>query len=277
MGSVAHQITLGRHRIGICHPCYKSMPMHTKKKRGARHAQAKCFVLDHPVSRPDKSARMHKNANETRAGAGHSHACSLLHAPTHAAAPEHAFPALRHSFPTAQRRRRQHTRLENTNTQDKEDKAFAQCEARVVVCNASSMPANPRLTPECPPTARTPTVSMRSHVQADPNTIPACKAQFPPRQSPIPTAGTRGSMQPSPVAFVVGGSVHVAQALLPSRHLLLSRVTHTHQLDFSGAVVIWETSETHTLCRTHAHTLSLSLSFSRTHTHTHTHTHTYIM
>jgi len=161
------------------------------------------------------SARMHKHANETRAGAGHSHACSQLHAPTHAAAPEHAFPALWHAFSTPQRRQRQHTRLEDTNTQDKEDKARAQCEARVAVCNASSMPANPRLTPQCLPTARAPAVSMRSHVQADPNTILACKAQFPPRQSPTPTTSTRGSMQPSPAASAVGVSVHVAQALLP--------------------------------------------------------------
>jgi len=57
---------------------------------------------------------MHKHANETRAGAGHSNdACSRLHAPAHAAAPERAFPALRHAFPAPQ-----HTQLENTNTPD---------------------------------------------------------------------------------------------------------------------------------------------------------------
>jgi len=48
-----------------------------------------------------KSACMHKHANKTHAGAGNSHACCWLHAPTHAAAPEHAFPALRHAFQTA--------------------------------------------------------------------------------------------------------------------------------------------------------------------------------
>jgi len=201
----------------ICHPCYKNRPIHTKRQGLDTHTQsALCSItLSADLT---KSARMHKHANRTRTGAGHSVACSRLHAPTHAAAPEHAFPALRHAFPTEQRRQRQHTRLQNTNTQDKEDKASAQCEPCVAVCNASSMPANPRLTPECPPTARTPTVSMQSHVQADPNTISACKAQFPPRQSPTPTAGTRGSIQPSPTASVVKASVHVAQALLPSRH-----------------------------------------------------------
>jgi len=70
-----------------------------------------------------------------------------------------------------------------------------------------------------PARIRAQAVSMQSHVQADPNTIPACKAQFPPHQRPTPTTGTWGSMQPSPAASVVGASVHAAQALLPSRHL----------------------------------------------------------
>jgi len=55
-------------------------------------------------------------------------------------------------------------------------------------------------------------------------------------------------------------------ALVPWLH------SSPHQLDFSGAVVIWKTTQTLTRCRTHAHTHSLFLSFSRTHTHTHTHT-----
>ena len=82
-------------------------------KTRTRHAHAKCFVLDHPVSRPHKICTHDKHAIETRAGAGHTHACSQLHAPTHAAAPEHAFPALRHAFPTPQRRQRQHSTREH--------------------------------------------------------------------------------------------------------------------------------------------------------------------
>jgi len=35
------------------------------QKARARHAHAKYFVLDHPVSRPKKSARMRKHANES--------------------------------------------------------------------------------------------------------------------------------------------------------------------------------------------------------------------
>jgi len=88
----------------------------TQKAR-TKNTHAKCFVLNHPVRIPDKicthaqtclcmfvpalcsstllvgltkSARMHKRTNETRAGAGHSDVCSLLHAPTHAVASERA-------------------------------------------------------------------------------------------------------------------------------------------------------------------------------------------
>jgi len=163
---------------------------------------------------------MHKHANETHVGVGHFHTCNRLHAPMHAEAPEHVFLALRHAFPTLQRRQRQHTRLENTNTQDKEDKTRTLCEARVAVCNASSMPAKPLLTLKCPPTARAPAASMRSHVQKDSNTISARKAQFPPRQSTTPTTSTQGPMQSSPAASVVGASVHVSQALLPFLSIL---------------------------------------------------------
>jgi len=40
-----------------------------------------------------KSARMHKHANETRAGAGNSESCSRLNAATDAVAPGRALPA----------------------------------------------------------------------------------------------------------------------------------------------------------------------------------------
>jgi len=88
------------------------------------------------------------------------------------------------------------------------------------------MPANPRLTHECPPTARAPTVLMWSHVQADPNTIPACKAQFPPRQSPTPTAGIRGSIQSSPAASVVGASVMLHTSTLTFSPLWSIKVSY---------------------------------------------------
>jgi len=76
-----------------------------------------------------KSARMHKHANETRAGAGNSDSCSWLNAVTDAAAPGRAFPALRQALQAPPWCWRQHTELDNTNTLDKEDKARAQCEA----------------------------------------------------------------------------------------------------------------------------------------------------
>jgi len=75
-----------------------------------------------------QSARMYKHANETRACAVSSDERSQLHAPTDAAAPGRAFPALRQAFQAPQQRRRQHTDLDNTNTPDKEDKTRAQCE-----------------------------------------------------------------------------------------------------------------------------------------------------
>jgi len=84
------------------------------------------LCVDHPVSSLTKSARMHKHANETRAGAGKSDSCSRLNA---AAALGRAFPASRQALQALPRCRRQHTELDNTNTPDKEDKARAQCEA----------------------------------------------------------------------------------------------------------------------------------------------------
>ena len=45
----------------------------------------------------------------------------------------------------AQRRRGQHTQLDNTNTQDKEDKACAQCEAPLrCVCDHAKAGNTPR-------------------------------------------------------------------------------------------------------------------------------------
>jgi len=76
-----------------------------------------------------KSARMHKHANETRAGAGNSDSCSWLNAATDAAALGRAFPASRQALQAPPRCRKQHTELDNKNTPDKEDKARAQCEA----------------------------------------------------------------------------------------------------------------------------------------------------
>jgi len=68
---------------------------------------------------------MHKHANETRAGAVRSG----LHVPTDATAPGRAFPGSRQALSALQRRWRQHTVLENTNTPEKKDKARAQREA----------------------------------------------------------------------------------------------------------------------------------------------------
>ena len=77
-------------------------------------------------------------------------------------------------------RRGQHTQLENTNTQVKKAMHAHNAKPRFAACNASSMPADPRMPHRCPPTGD-PAVSTRLHVQADPNTYPACKAQSPPR------------------------------------------------------------------------------------------------
>jgi len=75
-----------------------------------------------------KSARMHKHASETRAGAVNSDSRSRLNTPTDAAAPGRAFPASRQAL-QAPRRPRHHTELDSTNTPDKEDKTRAECEA----------------------------------------------------------------------------------------------------------------------------------------------------
>jgi hypothetical protein len=112
-----------------CHPATK-IDQCAQKAR-ARHAHKKYFVLDTLLTGLTKSARMHKHANETRAGAGHSDdACSQPHAPTHAAALERAFPAPQHAFPAPQRRRRQHTQLENFFCTD----MYAHGSANVSVC-----------------------------------------------------------------------------------------------------------------------------------------------
>ena len=95
-----HDMTLNRPggaclSQSTCHPYYKNRPMHTKS-RGQTCTQ-KCLVLD----RPDKISThgMHKHANKTRTGAGHSDdACHWLYAPTHASALERAFPAQWHAF-----------------------------------------------------------------------------------------------------------------------------------------------------------------------------------
>ena len=97
------------------------------QKARTKNAHAQYFVLDTLLAGLAKSARMHKHANETRACAVGSDARSQLHVPTDAAAS--AFPASRQALQAPQRRRRQHTDLNNTNTLDKEDKARAQCEA----------------------------------------------------------------------------------------------------------------------------------------------------
>ena len=93
------------------------------------HTQS-TLCVDHPVSSLTKSARMHKHANETRAHAVNSDARSRLNVPWDASALGRAFPASWQTLQVSQRRRRQHTEVDNTNTPDKEDKARAQCEVQ---------------------------------------------------------------------------------------------------------------------------------------------------
>jgi len=100
--------------------------MHTKSKDQERTRKVLCVLITLLVDLT-KSARMHKHANETRAGAGNSDSCSQLNAATDAAAPGRAFPASRQVLQAPPQCRRQHTEL--ANTPDKEDKARAQCEA----------------------------------------------------------------------------------------------------------------------------------------------------
>jgi len=102
--------------------------MHTKSKDQERTRKVLCALITLLVDLT-KSARMHKHANETRAGAGNSDSCSRLNAATDAAAPGRAFPASRQALQAPPRCQRQHTELDNTNTSDKEDKARAQYEA----------------------------------------------------------------------------------------------------------------------------------------------------
>jgi len=76
-----------------------------------------------------KSARIHKHASETRAGAVNSDSRSRLNTLTDAVAPGGAFPASWQVLQAPPRRWRHHTELDSTNTPDKEDKARAECEA----------------------------------------------------------------------------------------------------------------------------------------------------
>jgi len=149
-------------------PCYKNSPMHTKSKDQEHTHKVLCVLITLLVDLT-KSARMHKHANETRAGAGNSDSCSQLNAATDAAAPGRAFPASWQALQALPQCRRQHTELDNTNTPVKEDKARAQYKApacnaetrhalnarhlRDTACNAGSMRANPCLTPPFPCTA----------------------------------------------------------------------------------------------------------------------------
>ena len=72
------------------------------------------------------------------------------------------------------------------------------------------------------------------------HTIPAYKAQFPPRQSPTPTAGTRGSIQPSPAASVVRALVHVAQALLPRVDVTVTiHADICDEWEYKGKQCVW--------------------------------------
>jgi len=64
--------------------------MHTKGKERTR--KVLCVLITLLVNLT-KSGRMHKHANETRAGAGNSDSYSRLNAATDAAALGHAFPA----------------------------------------------------------------------------------------------------------------------------------------------------------------------------------------
>ena len=109
------------------------------KKQGSRtHTQSTLFLIT-LLAGLTKSARMHKHANKTRAGAGNSDSCSWLNTATDAAAPGRAFPVSRQALEAPPRCRRQHTELDITNTPDKEDKARAQCEAPHCWCHAGSM------------------------------------------------------------------------------------------------------------------------------------------
>jgi len=145
------------------------------KKQGPKTHTQSTLCLITLLAGLTKFARMHKHANETHACAVSSDARSRLHAPTDAAASGRAFPALQQALQTPQRRWRQHSDLEITNTQDKEDKARAQCEAPRAACNASIMRANPRLTLPFPCTARAPVVWMRRTCKRSRDGAPCCQ------------------------------------------------------------------------------------------------------
>jgi len=103
--------------------------MHTKSKDQERTRKVLCARSPCQQAWQNLHACTHKHANETRAGAVNSDSRSRLNAPTDASAPGRAFPASRQALQAPQRRRKQRTELDNTNTPDKEDKARAECEA----------------------------------------------------------------------------------------------------------------------------------------------------
>ena len=100
-----------------------------------------------------KSARMHKHANETRAGAGNSDSCSRLNAATDAAAPGRAFQR------RGRRCRRRRGAGGNTLSlitqthRTKKPRHVLNARHRIAACNAGSIRANPCLTPPFPCTA----------------------------------------------------------------------------------------------------------------------------
>jgi len=131
-----------------------------KQNLSARHTDAKCFVLDHPVSSMPllagltKSAHIHKHSNETRAGVVRSNAC-IQHIHWH-----WAWRSLRSGMRYWHRSgARGNTLTSTTEThQTKKTRHVHNARPRVPVCNANSMRTKPRFTPQCPPTAHAPAV-----------------------------------------------------------------------------------------------------------------------
>jgi len=103
--------------------------VHAHKKQGPRAHKQSTLRLKTLLAGMTKSARMHKHASETHAGAVNSDSRSRLNTPTDVAALGRAFPASWQVWQAPPRRRRHHNELDSNNTPDKEDKAHTECEA----------------------------------------------------------------------------------------------------------------------------------------------------
>ena len=122
-----------------------------------------------------KSARIHKNANKTRAAVVNSDARSQLHAPTDASAPGHAFPRRGRCSSGAG------GNTLNSITQThwtKKTRYTLNARKHVVACSVNSMRANPRLTPPFPCTARAPEVWMGRTCKRSRDGILCCQCAY---------------------------------------------------------------------------------------------------